>query len=249
MGNCWAAWCRAAMDLHDMIKPVTDLLSDTDRMIVRHACGSGCIRCGCTIIEYCAPEAGAEMGNLVLLCPVCSAALNHMANSEAMLQTLRHNPILLQSEFDRSRLPFASVHELPEVRIGAATMRQIPYPLTFGGAPVVEFHPAEFSGGPLRLSIALGDGGGEPAWVVENNEWRAADGWLFARSDGYYHFASPDGEAQLTLRFLPNEIVVIEALATWNDGRRLIVDRSAASIDGIAITLPNARARLVGANL
>lgn len=226
-------------------------LAPRELKLARGDSGHGCIRCGCTIFVYCTTLGDNARQGPFLLCTPCVALLSTMAENAKVLAVLRDHPLPLQKAFDRRPLPYVEGLNLPDTRFAfGAEMRQTVMPVVFGGSPVVALEPPEAPGGPVRLTIMLGDGEGDAQTIVHQNGWRGAQsGWRFDRRPGRYLFASADGEASLVLAFPGDGMVLIESLRSRAGPHLLEMDARCARLDGTIIRIPNVESRMVGVRL
>jgi hypothetical protein len=228
--------------------------SQRDYREARYSSGFGCIRCGCTIYQYCAAEnelaPAPEQAVPFLLCSPCRDMLNGFDQSDSVLEVLRRSPLAAQTGFYRETLPYMHGYNLPDTRLaGGTVMRQTAVPIMLGGKPVMGLGPPETYGGPAQISITLGAGDGLPVAIVKSNEWMIDDGsWQFERRGNRYAFKSADGAAELALAFGADKVIMIEKLHSRVGARELTIDNSGARLDGAAIAIANVDSQIIGAS-
>jgi hypothetical protein len=226
-----------------------------DSRTARAASGFGCIRCGCTIYQYCTVEApggsaGESGGGAFLLCPPCKDMLNGFAERVSVLEVLRRSPVPAQRGFYRDLLPYMRGYEIPDFRIGGVSMRQTPVPVMLGGKPVLNVGPPENYAGPVQLTVMLGGADGVPVMVIRQNEWIAPAGeWLFERRGNRYAVRSRDGAAELVLSCAPDKVLTIETLRSRIGARSLVVEAGTVRLNGEPVRLAAADRRIIGVTL
>ena len=218
----------------------------------RRLSGFACIRCACTVYEYCRLDSDGPEGDLFLLCIACRKALNALTHDlEAVLALLRRKPLAQQPQFDRSPLPYARGYDILDVSFAfGPTMRSTIVPIVLAGKPVLSLFPPEVFGGPAQMTLVLGAADGAPIKIVEANRWTpAATGWRFERLTNRYGFESPDGAAALRLAFLPDAMVRIDFLRCRFAGSDLEIDERGARLNGLSIAIPDSAEQVVGVRL
>ena len=224
--------------------------SQRDYREARYTSGYGCIRCGCTIYQYCAAhdEVQAEGDIPFLLCVPCRDLLNGFDQGDSVLQVLRRSPLPAQAGFYRDMLPYMQGYNLPDTRLaGGTVMRQTAVPIMLGGKPVLGLGPPETYGGPAQISITLGAGDGVPVTIVKSNEWMVdGGGWRFERRSNRYSFKSADGEAELALAFGADKVVTIEKLYSRVGERELKLDNAGTRLNGATMTIANVDSQIIG---
>ncbi len=218
----------------------------------RYLSGFACIRCGCTIYQYCSLESEGADGEQFLLCPPCRDQLNTMGERLAsVLDVLRRSPLPRQAAFDRRTLPYAQGHDIPDLEFpSGVTMRQTAVPILLAGKSVLSLFPPIAYGGPAQMTIALGDDSGVPTAIVEANMWAPPDAdWRFDRRGNRYSFESADRAARLSLAFLPDSVIRIEHLRCRFAGHSLEIDENGAMLNGRSVVIPDSEEQLVGVRL
>jgi hypothetical protein len=214
----------------------------------RHLSGYGCIRCGCTIVQYCQD---GDDGGLFLLCPPCVTALRTMADGDRVLAVLLAHPLPRQEGFDRRPYPYVEAFAIPDTHfVRGITMRRTIMPIVFGGAPVLSLEQPEAYGGAVRLTVQLGAGGDAPETLVRYSQWLGSEGgWRFEQRPGRYLFSHAGGEAMLALTFAGDGAIGIEALRSRIGAHVLEIDAAGARLDGADIAIPSGDLQLVGVTL
>lgn len=230
----------------------TTLPDRPESIRARGISGFACIRCGCTIYEYCVVVDETPPSVPFLLCPPCRDRLNAMGDRlPSVLGVLRRHPLPREKRFDRSAFPYARGYHIPDVQFpSGAVMRHTAMPILLADKPVLGLSPPDGYGGPVLLTVMLGSGDGVPRTIVRTNVWDPPDpGWRFERPANRYSFEKADGSTILRLAFLPGGVIRIERLRCRFGDLGLEIDGNGATLNGTAITIPNSSEQLVGVRL
>jgi len=219
-----------------------------DRRTARGRSGDGCIRCGCTIYQYCTIDPSPESEEIFLLCPPCRTQLQKSEGRFAVIGRLLQNPVATQAELNRDEFAYSLGRPIPSLMFADGTLMQgIPYPIIFDHVPVLTMLDPEPPGRAYRLSLKLGRTAEAPETLIQSNEWVAdEDRWTFARLGNRYAISSRSSEVALRFRVLTSETLAIDYLQTWSAYRQLLIDGASMQVDGNSVPIVGSKAQLRG---
>lgn len=226
---------------------VLEQIDSIEGKTVRAACGYGCVRCGCNIVQYCELSGDAFLQNRFLACPPCLETLEGLVKDPAVLDRIIHHPIALEPEFNRKGLSYLHSMRLPDILLpGGIELRSTPIPAALSGQPLIRIDMPEISGGPFQLSLRLTGKDGHLVKIIDQNLWLGGPDWRFMRISNTYFIENIANKSRLNFAIHNGSEIEIYDLHAWVRERRLTISSLGIDVDGSPFVFPKTSGRMVG---
>lgn len=193
-----------------------DIPADVKRA-VRHACGYGCVICGCAIVEYEHVDPPFNEArehdprSITLLCPQCHAKVTRGFVSKQTVQEAMLNPRCRNQGYANEFFDIGRTH--PTLVFAGMTIAETAIPIQVRGIALFQVQEAEEDGGPFRLDGTFYNSRGELSLQIIQNEWREmSSSWDVEAVGGVITIRDNPRHISLMLRAQPPDALIVEQL-------------------------------------
>lgn len=226
---------------------VLEQIEPIEGKAVRTACGYGCVRCGCNIVQYCELSHDTLAQNRFLACPECLKVLRGLVKDPPVLERVIKHPIAIQPEFNRKGLSYLGGMRLPDILLpGGIVLHSTPIPVVLSGYPILRVDMPEVSGGPFQLTLRLNGMDGQIFKIVDQNLWRGNDEWRFERIGDAYFIENAISADRINFGIHGGSEIEIYELQACEGERRLTINSSGIDVDGAPFIFQKTSDRMVG---
>jgi hypothetical protein len=192
-------------------------IPDPTALLIRQACGFGCVVCGNALYQYHhvdPPFEDAERHDpeaIALLCGACHDAVTRGMSSNESVARARKNPICMHG--NESHFGLDLKKEALTVRFAGITFVNTPTIIQIKREPILIIEPPEQVGAPPRLSARFYDRTAKLVARIDRNEWRGLSTTFDIEAKGKtWKIRSAVGDIDLLLHVEPPHGIAIERL-------------------------------------